>query len=88
MTHRFDLNRDPASITIEVHGVLDPPATDELEALCHAQLQRGVAVQVRLATGTTAAHEQLERLVRLEGVQLEAASPFLALWLERCRTRA
>lgn len=82
MTHRFDLQTNGGLITILFQGLLDRAALTELEAHCQAQMRRGGSVRVLLGAGTRIDADLLEELVHLEGIALEAESPFLSRWIQ------
>ncbi len=65
-------------------GLLDRAALSELEAHCQAQKRSGGSVRVVLGAGTRVDADLLEELVRIEGIELEAKSPFLSRWLQSC----
>ncbi|HOX47378.1 MAG TPA: hypothetical protein PK668_27540 [Myxococcota bacterium] len=46
--------------------------------------QKETRVRVILSAGTRVEASLVEELVRLEGVTLEAESPFLARWIQSC----
>ena len=81
MTHRFDIQTGDQLITILFQGLLDRAALSELEALCRAQTRKGVPVRVLLGAGTKLETGFVEKLLRIEGITVEAKSPFLARWL-------
>lgn len=82
MTHRFDILKSDQLITIRFQGLLDRAALAELEALCLAQRTRGISVRVLLVAGTKVEAGLVEELVRIEGIALEAESPFLSRWID------
>ena len=84
MTHRFDLRTSNRLTSILFQGLLDRAALSELEAHCQAQKRREVAVRVVLGAGTRIDADLLEELVRMEGIALEAESPFLSRWIQSC----
>jgi len=85
MTHRLDLQTKDQCTTILFQGLLDRPAFCKLQSLCRAQQQKGLTVHVRLGAGTKVETELFEELVRIEGIALEAESPFLARWIQSCQ---
>jgi len=85
MTHRVDIQKDPEGVTVLFQGLLDGSAFAALVGLCRAQTAAARPVRVLLRAGTQVEADLLEALAATPGVSLEAESPFLARWLERCR---
>ena len=79
MTHRIQLDDAPAALRIDFQGVLDRAAL----AVITATLRRsaGRHVTLVLGEGTEVDPECIDPLRRLEGVEVRAASAFLARWL-------
>lgn len=84
MTHRFDLQTSSELTTILFQGLLDRAALSELEDHCQAQKSRGCSIRVVLGAGTRIDADLLEELVSIEGIALEAKSPFLSRWIQSC----
>jgi len=86
MTHRFDVHTSARQVTVLFQGLLDRPALSRIEALCRAERHRGMSVLVQLGAGTRVTEADLvEELVSIEGITLEADSPFLSRWIQSCR---
>lgn len=84
MTHRIDHQASERLATILFQGLLDRPALAALESRCRELGRDGGEVRVRLAASTKVVVGVLEELVRLEGITLEAESPFLTRWIQSC----
>ena len=84
MTHRFDLQTSDDFTTILFQGLLDRAALSELEAHCQVHKRRGGSVRVVLGAGTRIDADLLEELASIEGIALEAVSPFLSRWIRSC----
>jgi|GEM_PF-5209684 len=84
MTHRIDLRTGEQGTTVFFQGLLDRPALSELATRCRTLSQKETRVRVILSAGTRVEASLVEELVRLEGVTLEAESPFLARWIQSC----
>jgi len=85
MTYRFDLQTGAELSTIFFQGRLDRSALSELETHCRTLKRRGLSVRVLLGAGTTVEIEVLDLLAHIEGIVLEADSPFLSRWIRSCR---
>ena len=84
MTHRIDLRIGEQGTMVLFQGLLDRPALLELAARCRVLSEGGTRVLVILSAGTRVEAGLVEELVRLEGITLEAESPFLARWIQSC----
>jgi hypothetical protein len=84
MTHRFDLRTTEHLVTILFQGILDRPALSELETLCQSRRRDAAPVRVLLGAGTTVDSDLLENLLLVDGITVEAESPFLSRWIQRC----
>jgi hypothetical protein len=85
MTHRLELGQDGDATRIAFQGVLDPAAVEDVLAHARAARRSGAReVVLVLAAGTEAQREGLELLRGVDGLRVEAPSPFLARWLRQC----
>lgn len=84
MTHRIEITDDRGSARIEFQGLLDQRALEDILTSARDARRRGaVQVILVLGSGTNVSRECIQTLRSMEGLTIEAVSPFLARWLRQ-----
>ncbi len=84
MTHRMEISESKGSARIEFQGTLDREALEDILACVRESQARGThRITLLLGSGTDVARECMEPLRRIDGLTIEAVSPFLARWMRQ-----
>lgn len=85
MTYRIETSQATSEVSLSFQGLLDCAALEAVASGTAAARARGVSVVVlTLAPGTTVDRECIPGLRSIDGLRVQAASPFLAAWLAQC----
>jgi hypothetical protein len=85
--HRFESETSDLGVTLVFQGTFDEAALRDLDSLCKRFCDQRVPVLVLLDEGTQMETGLLEKLLTIEGIKLEAKSPFLAKWIANVAAR-